>query len=217
MGQAFHRKRISIDRSRTSGIGFKYVNVIPHVRELTPEQVVAREQKAQQQAALDEQRRVQKENIAAAVSFTGNLLQAWKEWVDYHDQRLVDFAGWTTSNYCALPVEEDVADFYHDQIEWHQRQADRSLSLDELDGIVKVFCKRKVSTAQIVEEATKAIRYVAQECTDFEGTDLAGFAGMLSRRAARAKQTNTDLAEALAFVSVQIFERLKEKEQESSI
>jgi hypothetical protein len=205
MGQAFHRKRISIDRSRTSGIGFKYVEVTPPpVRKLTPEQVTTQEQEAQQQAVLSEQRRLQQEHTDNVVRLAGDILRAWKKWDDYNVQRLVDFPGWTTSNYCTLPVDEEVADYYHDQIERHKREADRPFSLDEIDKIVKACCQRRVSSGQIVEEATTAIRYAAQKCTTFEGNDLMTFIQMLSRRAARAKQTNTGLDEALAFVTAHI-------------
>jgi hypothetical protein len=209
VGQAFHRKRISINRSRTRGIGFKYVDIVPPVvRELTTEQIAGRELEAQQQAALDEQRRLQNETINTITTIAGEMLLAWKKVADYHDQRLVDFPGWTTSNYCALPVESGVARFYVDKIAWHKRQADRPLALEELDEIIKASFRRNASTEQIVEEATKAIRYVAQACTNLDGIDLARFIDSMSRRSSRAKHTNTGLDEALAFVGHQMAQHM---------
>lgn len=202
MGQAFHRKRISIERGRTRGVGIRYVDVVPPVvHELTPEQVAMREAEAQQQATLLEQRR---KGVDILVEIAGEMLHAWKDATDYNDQRLIDFAGWATSNFCALPVEKDVARYYAERIQWYKRQADQPLSLDELDEIIKVSCQRNASTEQIVEEATKTIRYAARECVDSDRIDVTGFIEILVKRVRRATQKNTGLDEALAFVSNQM-------------
>ena len=207
MGQAFHRKRICVDRSQIRGTGYKYVDVVPpDACELTPEQLAAREAEAQQQVALDEQRRFQQANVNALCNIARDMLQKWKEAMDSNDRRLIDFAGWTTSNYCALPVDEDVADYYHDQIESYKRQTDEPVSVDELDEVIRVVCQRRVPTEQIVEEATKAVRYVAQACTNFKGVDLARVAQMLSSRASRVAHKNTGRDSALCFVSKMVEE-----------
>jgi chemotaxis protein histidine kinase CheA len=201
MGRAFHRKRISVNRGKTRGSGFKYLDVVPpDIRELTAEQVAATELEAQKQAAQDQQRRLQQREIDNIVSLAGNILAAWKQAMEFNDRRLAEFAGWTTSSFCLLSVDEDVADYYADQIERHQREADRPLSLEELDEVVRAVCKRRVPIEQVVEEAIKAVRYAAQECTQFDGIELERFIEMMLRRAARAKHTNTSLGEALAFV-----------------
>src|SRR5437660_1244533 len=107
MGQAFHRKRMLTSRGRTSGTGVKYVDAVPPVvRELTAEQIAAREAETQQQAALDEQRRLRQQEIDTLVDiFAADMLDEWKEAADYLDQRLIGFAGWTASDYCALPAD----------------------------------------------------------------------------------------------------------------
>lgn len=215
MGRAFHRKQIPVNRTHTRGTGIRYVDTVPLVaRELTPEQVAAKEAEAQQQAALCKQRDSQQQAIDALVTITGKILQAWKKVADHHDQRLTDFTGWTRENYCGLPVEANVARFYADLIQWHQRQVDRPLSLEELDEVVQVGCKRRVPTDQILEEATKAVRYAAQECTTHEGTDLVRFVQMMLRRSSRAKSKNNDLDRALGFVANQVALMLQKLEAE---
>jgi hypothetical protein len=59
MGQAFHRKQIPVGSApRTRGTGIKYVNVVsPAPRELTAEDIAARDEERRLKATLDEQQR----------------------------------------------------------------------------------------------------------------------------------------------------------------
>jgi hypothetical protein len=208
MGKAFHRKQISIDRNHTSGIGFKYTDAVPHIHILTPEQIAVRKKEAQQQGVLGEQRRQRRENIESIVRVAGMVLRHWKEGRDYNDQRLIEFAGWTTPNYCTLPVDKDLASAYAEMIQRYTSQADEPVSLEELDEVIAIGCQRNVPTEQVVKEATKAVRSVAQACTYFDGYDVAFFIRMLSKRAVRAKTKNSDLDFALEFVRDQLFQPL---------
>ena len=201
MGQAFHRKCISIERSQTRGTGIRYVDVVFRVHEPTAEQVAAREEEAQQRATREEHRRRQQSGIDILVEVARKILHEWKQAVDHNDQRLSVFAGWTTSDYCALPVDEDAARFYAETIQQWQRRVDRPISLDELDRIFGEGLERSVSTERVVEKAIQIIRPVAQTCANADGIALARVAELLSKRSSRARQLNIDLDSALAFVS----------------
>ena len=199
MRRGFHRKRIPVlgRGPKTRGTGFKYlVTVPPTARELTAEDVAAKETERQQQLALEEGRRLREWNVTVLVGVAKKILSLWKEATDYNDQRLVEFPGWTTANFCALPVDEDVALAYSEEL------AGRQLSLDEMDAVINLGFRneRVVSTAQIVEKATKSVRAAVEKCCDDTGISVERLVQVLTRRSARAKQDNIDLDSALAFV-----------------
>ena len=211
MGQAFHRKQISIGRvPKTQGTGIKYMEVVPPAtRELTAEEIAAREAEQQQQAALEEQHRIRQGSINTFVGVAEKMLRLWKAATDYNDQLLVEFPGWADSNFCLLPVDEDVvriARVYKEEIVRHTRRAGRQLSLDEADEIIdQVFRNERIfPTEQIVEEASKAVRYTAEKCFDDSGICIERFIQTLTRRSVRAKYNNNDLDSALNFVSKRV-------------
>ena len=177
------------------------------------EQIAAREEEAQERATREEHRRRQQRGVDILVEIARKILHEWKQAVDYNDERLTVFAGWTTSDYCPLPVDEDAARFYVETIQEWQRRVDRPLSLDELDTIFGEGLERSVSTERIVEKAIQVIRPVAQTCTDADGIDLTRFAELLSKRSSRARQLNIDLDSALAFVSKQMVLMCQEPEE----
>lgn len=202
MGQAFHRKRISLDRSLVRrGTGIRYLDADWRDRELTAEEIAAREEGAQQQRIRKEQRQ---SGVNTLLEIAREILDDWKQAMDENDQRVIAFAGWTTADYCALPVDEEVARFYVETIHQWQRQADRPLSLEELDRIFGQGLERRIPTDQVVEKAMQIIRPLAQKCTDAADIALARFADLLSKRSWRARQLNIDLDSALEVVSEQM-------------
>jgi len=205
MGQAKHKKRLAVlgRGPKTRGTGFRYVETIPaEARELTAADIAALEEQCRQQAVLEEGRRLREWNVTALVCISEQMLRVWKEATDYNDQRLVEFAGWTTGAFCSLPVDEDVALAYSKELVHQTRRAGRQLSLDEMDSIVDQGFRneRVVSTAQVVQEATKAVRSAAEKWCDNGGISVERFIQTLMRRSAKAKQHNTDVDSALVYV-----------------
>ncbi len=219
MGQAFHRKQISISRTKTRGIGVQYFDVFrPVARELTAAEVAAREAKQQQQraaeAAAEEQRRVRRKHIDAFVSGVEPMLRLWKEAVDYNDRRAVEFAGWTTSNVCALPVDEQVGIAYAQELVRYTRRFGRPLSLDEMDAVVDQGFRneRIVPTEQVVDRAIYQVRYAAEKSHEDDGNvSIKRFVRVLAGCKAKASQDNIDLDSALAYVSKQVALRFQQQ------
>jgi hypothetical protein len=207
MGQAFHRKQMDVARGRTSGTGIKYSDdKQPVVRELTAEEIAARDAETQQRNELTAQRHM---NIYATIDAVGGLLHAWKEGADYNDKRIANFPGWTTANYCALPVDAEVARYYVETIQLCREYTQYPITVVELDEVFKASSQRPVSTTKIVQEAAKIVHAVARICVNAEGIDTTRFIDLLTRRARSAKQ-NADLNSALAFAARKIAEMFQE-------
>jgi hypothetical protein len=213
MGHAFHRKRMDISHARTRGCGIHYVEPsvapVPGAQELAEREAVAQQHAAAQlQAALTNQER--KNNIDTLMRFADRCLTAWREEMDQRDQQLVNFPGWTKANYCELPVDQEAAGFYTGMIAYYRRGAERELNPDELDEAIKVGCQRNVSTEQIVAKANDIVRRSVSECFHSDGVDVRRFIKLLTRRSINARQYNSGLDQALAFVAGNFQQALKE-------
>lgn len=200
MKRGLHRKRIPVlgRGPKTRGTGFKYLGATPPptVRELTAKAVAAKEAERQQQAILEEGRRLRQWNVNTLVSVAQKILRTWKEDADRNDQRLREFSGWTISDFCALPADEEVAELYEDEFyDYAHHHWGRSLSLADRDAIVKYHFidPGDISTTQMVAEATTIIRHVAEKCCDNEGIEVERLIQMLGRRKTRARR-GVDLA-----------------------
>lgn len=217
MRRGLHRKRIPVlgRGPKTRGTGFKYVNEVPPgARERTAEDVAAKELKRQQQAVLEEGRRFRQWNVITLVGVAEKTLRAWKVAADRNDQRLREFPGWTTADFCTLPVDQEVAELYEDEFyDYVNHHWGRPLSLAEMDAIVNhaFHSPRVVSTAQTITDATTVVRHAAEKCCDNEGISFDRFIEILDRRAVKAKQNDFGVTLALVFVRKEmssLFERL---------
>jgi len=115
MGQAFHRKRMFISSGHTRGTGIHYIEpprVAPRTGNLAP----TKEEMAQREAVLAEQRRLRQDTINIINAFAVKMLTAWIDGCDDADVHLENFPGWTKSIYCELPVDADCARLYAEVI-----------------------------------------------------------------------------------------------------
>jgi hypothetical protein len=202
---------------KTKGTGIRYMDTPPPLppRARTAEDIAAEEQARQQQAALEEQRALRQSSIDTIVRVADKTLRVWKAAADRKDQCLRDFPGWTTSDFCALPVDQEIAELYEDEFyDYVHHYWNRPITLAEMDAIVKhAFHTPRNSTEQNVVEATAIVRSVAETCCNNEGISVERFIEMLGRRTRRVKQSNTAISSALASVRNQmsfLFEKLKQ-------
>ncbi len=87
MGHAFHRKQITLGRGlKTCGTGIKYFNpALPVVRELTAEEIAAREKKVTP-------RGVREHNVYCLMMAAGFALDAWEDEILKRNSLERDFA-----------------------------------------------------------------------------------------------------------------------------
>ena len=166
MGNAFHRKQLSINRTLTRGTGIRYIDPrVPMPHELTPAQIAAQAEKAVQRAMLEAQRQRTNEAINTLLQTAREILDAWKRGADQADKALAEFPGWwTTDSFCALPVNAEVAAFYATLVrEYREFVKENGFRFDikRLDDGIKQSTTRKPSTDQIVEDVLRVVRIAA--------------------------------------------------------
>ena len=200
MGQAFHKKKLSTNRAHTKGTGISYIEQVPVVPQpMTPAQQAAREEEDRQLESLMKRNAF----VRAVIEGTTGLLQDWKAITDVNNTRLRNFAGWSQSSYCELPVDTGVACYYTKAFRAYQRKFG-TLDVLQLDKVVSLTMGREARTAQIVEEAAREVRNAAQSCATSDGFCFPKFVQALNRRAGRARGKNGDLSLSLAYVAKQI-------------
>jgi hypothetical protein len=100
---------------------------------------------------------------------------------------------------------------YVDVITWHRRNVfKRNMTLDELDEVIEVGTRRRVPTTEVVEEALRMARSIAQSCVDEGGIDISRYVELIFKRAHFAKQKNASIDEALMFVGQELVKMLSD-------
>jgi hypothetical protein len=211
MGQAYHRKRIAVGRgTKTRGVGIRYTLVMPPApRELTAEDIAAREVDRQKQVALEEGRRLREWNITVLVNVGQQMLRLWQKAINVNEKRLAEFAGWwTIENVCSFPPDDaDVAASYLLAIDEYTKKAGNPPhSVEERDAVFD-YCfhnQRKVPLVKVAEQAIELVRTAAEKCCDREGIDVELFLQMLARRGVKAKSNRSNLDSALLFLDAKM-------------
>lgn len=214
MGQAYHRKRIPLGRgTKTRGVGIRYTLVMPPApRELTAEDIVAREVERQKQVALEEGRRLREWNISVLLNVGQQIMQSWQKAVHANYERLINFSGWcTTENVCAFPPDDEgVAAVYVLAVNQYVKlTGNPSLSVEDRD-MIYAFCfnsERKFPLEEVAQEALELLRTAAEKCCDREGVDAQQLEYILTKRAWKSQSSvaqRTNLDSALIFLDAKL-------------
>jgi hypothetical protein len=143
MGHAFHRKKIITSRAHTKGTGIGYIQpVLPVVRELTAEEIAAREKKVTP-------RSVRRHNVYCLMGVAAWALDAWEDEIlkrsglerDFALEKLVDRA-LTMANTAITKCCDN--------------------SGIDVDRLIQTFDKRSATAKSCSTELASALSYVGK-------------------------------------------------------